>query len=164
MFLSNKQIFQILSPFIVGFLLLFFQDNILGYFYNNAKTKENIMDKKLYKISNIYIKISKDIKPYGKILEENRKIYDQTQWLCENILYKKEAHKTFIKAKNIKIKKPKNIRFDIKAIYPKEQIAIVNSKLVHTGSIVNGVKIIKIYFDKIKIKTEKGIKWVYLYH
>jgi hypothetical protein len=161
LYLNNKQISQLLFPIIVLGILLFFQDEIVSFMHKQLPTyKEKIANGNFNKkeISE-YLNIGRDKQAYDDIFQKKEKRELSFSWITKNLLYNK----------NIQSKKQEKTEgneqvWSLQAVFPKHKMAIINSKFVSEGSMVNNAKIIKIKLDRVLIKTEKGLQWVHLFH
>jgi len=157
MYLNNKQIIQLLTPFLVAFILFYFQDDILTamrkklphHTATDINTNLNIE-------ATQYLQISKDKDIYNSIIQKANKRKQAALWLCKNFIYKKKSLQSNIKEEKI-------YTWKLEAVFPKYNMAIINTQFVHTNSIINKAKVVKITFDGVLLKTTKGLQWVHLF-
>lgn len=160
MFLSNKQIIQLLTPVLLGIILLFFQDEILTLMHSKFPKTQSISNKNFHKNINEYLRIDKDMQTYNNTFKNIKERKNSLKWITGNVLYQKQLTQSENKAN---ISEHKQF-WNLEAVFPKHDMAIINSQFVHKGSIINKAKIIQIKFDSVLLKTNKGLKWVHLFH
>ena len=163
MYLNNKQIIALVFPILFASTLLYFQDEILTFMHSQLPTYKNrTASKDFNKEVNEYLNINKERQLYNNIFEHIEKRKASAPWITKKLLYERQNSKEK-SDKNITIEKNKPT-WNLQAIFPKQNMVIINSKFVSKGSTVNSAKIIKIEIDSVLIKTEKGLKWLHLFH
>ena len=160
MYLNNKQIIQLLAPFLLGIVLLFFQDNIVNFMYSQLPKPKSIKDKNFYNDVNEYLKIQRDMYTYNAVTKKIKEREKSSQWITANVLYQKQL----AQSKNESALKKQKQFWHLEAVFPKHNMAIMNAQFVHKGSFIDNAKIIQIKFDSVLLKTKKGLKWVHLFH
>ncbi|ADN08069.1 hypothetical protein [Sulfurimonas autotrophica] len=160
MYLSNKQIIQLLTPFLLGIILLFFQDEILTFMHSKFPTFKSISNKDFHKNVDEYLRIDQEMHTYNDVVKNVKERKNSLKWITSNVLYQKQLTQSEKKAN---ISEHKQL-WNLEAVFPKYDMAIINSQFVHKGSIINKAKIIQIKFDSVLLKTNKGLKWVHLFH
>ncbi len=163
MYLNNKQIIALVFPILFASTLLYFQDEILTFMHSQLPTYKNrTTSKDFNKEVNEYLNINKERQLYNDIFEhiEKRKA-TSASWITEKLLYERQNSKKRDKKVTTENNKP---TWNLQAIFPKQNMVIINSKFVSKGSTVNSAKIIEIEIDSVLIKTEKGLKWLHLFH
>jgi len=160
MYLSNKQIMQLLTPFLLGVILLFFQDEILTFMHSKFPTFKSVSNKDFHKNVNEYLRINQEMHRYNDVVKNIKEREKSLEWITSNALYQKQLMQSEKKA-NISERKQ---LWNLEAVFPKHNMAIINSQFVHKGSIINKAKVIQIKFDSVLFKTEKGLKWVHIFH
>ena len=158
MYLSNKQMIQLAVPALLAVALLYFQDEILTLMHEELP--QHKVGKILSEEVNIYLRINRDINLYNTIEKKVKKRELSSAWLSKNFLYKKKSFKSEMKTQ----KKVKKYTWRLDAVFPKHDMAIMNAQFVHSNSIINNAKVIKIKFDSVLLKTSKGLRWVHLFH
>jgi len=160
LYLSKKQLLLLFIPVLIVGALLYFEDDILRYMHSVLPQHTMKKSEILTEEANKYLQINRDRKKYDEI---SRKIIlrkEFVQWMQNHSLYKKMSLKSIKNGEKKLIKHS----WKLEAVFPKYDKAIINDKFVHIGSIVNNAKVIEIEFDKVLLKTEKGLKWVHLFH
>ena len=160
MYLNNKQIIQLLTPFLLGIVLLFFQDEIVTFMHAKLPMVKSIRNTDFHKNVNEYLRIDQDIHTYNDVVNKVKERKKSFQWITGNVLYQKQLTQSEKKTDIREHKQPWNLE----AVFPKHDMAIINSQFVHKGSVINKAKIMQIKFDSVLLKTKKGLKWVYLFH
>lgn len=167
MHLNSKQIFLLLSPFLVSFIIYFFDTDITNnakyLFPKYAEYGNKVLDKK----ATIYLKISKKDKDYQTIIQRLQDRSTHAKWIANNIFYKYIAIKAPVirqKSRNLPHIYNKSTNFVLQAIFNRKKVAIINGKILKTSSYIDGAKILKIEKNKVLLKQNKGTKWVYLFH
>jgi len=165
MFLSNKQIFKLLSPFVFIAFVFYFQDTItsmmFGYLPAYKERVHNILENQMQK----YLRIERDIKPYILIMKKVNSRENFIKWAVDKVLYAKIAKvqsSTLFEKKIMSEKKSEKL-WVLQAVFPNQKIAILNSKIVHLGSKIEGAVVKKIENDKVLLKTLEGLKWIKLF-
>ena len=116
--------------------------------------KNRTASKDFNKEVNEYLNINKERQLYNNIFEHIEKRKASAPWITEKLLYERQNSKEK-SDKNMIIEKNKPT-WNLQAIFPKQNMVIINSKFVSKGSTVNSAKIIKIEIDSVLIKTEKS--------
>jgi len=160
MYLNNKQIIQLLTPFLLGIVLLFFQDEIVTFMHAKLPTVKSIRNNDFHKNVNEYLRIDRDIQTYNDVVKNVKERKNSLKWITSNVLYQKQPTQS---EKKPSIRAHKQL-WNLEAVFPKHDMAIINSQFVHKNSIVNKAKIMQIKFDSVLLKTDKGLKWVHLFH
>jgi len=161
MYLSSKQILQLAMPVLLAVGLLYFQDEILTFMHE--KLPQHTMNKNhsINKEADMYLRLNKDMNLYNDIEKSVKKRKDSVLWISKNFIYNKK--KSLQSGTKIH-KSAKKYIWKLQAVFPKHDMAIMNAQFVHTNSIINNAKVIKIRFDSVLLKTSKGLQWVYLFH
>jgi len=160
LYLSNKQLLLLFIPVIIVGALLYFEDDILRYMHSVLPQHTMKKSEILTEEANKYLQINRDRKKYDGITKKIISRKEFIRWMQNHSLYKKSSL-TGVKREQKSV--PKN-QWRLEAVFPKYDKAIINDKFVHVGSVVNNAKVIKIGFDKVLLKTVKGLKWVHLFH
>ncbi len=160
LYLSNKQLLFLFMPVIVAGAILYFEDDILSYMHSVLPQHTMKKSEILTKEANKYLEINRNRKKYDAISEKMILRREFIQWMQSHSLYKKI---TFTDVKREQKSARKN-QWRLQAVFPKYDKAIINNKFIHVGSVVDNAKVIKIEFDKVLLKTGKGLKWVHLFH
>ena len=160
LYLSNKQLLLLFTPVIVVGTILYFEDDILSYMHSVLPQHTMKKSEILTEEANKYLKINRDRKKYDEITKKIILRKEFIRWMQNHSLYKKSSL-TAVKREEKSV--PKN-QWKLEAVFPKYDKAIINDKFVHVGSVIDNAKVIKIGFDKVLLKTAKGLKWVHLFH
>ena len=155
-YLSNKQLALLFLPIATAGVLLFFEDVIINYMHIILPQHTISKTTMLTKEATQYLRISRNMETYDETIHKIDSRNHFINWMQNHKLYKK----SYVKSQNIAPK----YTWRLQAVFPKYDKAIINNKFVHIGSVVNRVKVVKIKFDKILLKTSKGFKWVHLFH
>jgi len=166
MHLTNKQITTLLSPFLVAGVLFYFKDDIIQNIQSFFPKYEEYSNKALDKKASIYLQIESKDKLYQEIQNAVTARKENALWIADNILYTTELEKEKIVKRTQKpvviTTKPKPLK--LQAVFPEDNVAIINGHFVKKGSHYNGVEILNITQEGIQIKSKKGKKWIYLFH
>lgn len=167
MHLNSKQIFLLLSPFLVSFIIYYFDTDITSnvkYLFPNYEEYSNkVLDKK----ADIYLKISAKDKHYQTILQRLKERNSSAEWIANDILYKHIVVQAPIikqKMQNFSHKHKQSTNFELQAIFNNKKVAIINGKMVRASSFIDGAQILKIEKNRVLLQYNKGTKWVYLFH
>jgi len=158
MYLNNKQIIQLLTPFLLGIVLLFFQDEIVTFMHAKLPTVKRISNNDFHNNVIEYLQIDQDMHIYNDVINKVKERKKSFQWITGNVLYQKQLAQS--ENKSVTEKQ----LWHLEAVFPKHNMAIMNSQFVHKGSVINKAKIMQIKFDSVLLKTKKGLKWVHLFH
>ncbi len=155
--LNNKQIFFLLIPLVITFIVYNFDMEIVKnvkYFFPKYQEYNNpVLDKK----ADIYLKIDKNKLSYKNIEEKLKTRPKYTKWISDNILYNSLSVKTTKKSYK------KNTKLHLQAVFYDRQIAIINDKPYKINSKVYNGKLIKIEKTKVLIKYKRETKWLKLF-
>ena len=159
MYLSHKQILQLIIPLFLGALLLFFQEDIITIMHKQFPKIKTIKKSKIYYNVNQYLKINEEMQTYDMVSQKMSKRKDTIRWVVTTVLSQK---KSIQNRKKTDVKKQQDI-WNLQIVFPKHNMAIINSQFVYKGSIVNGAKVMQIELDSVLLKTNKGLRWVHLF-
>jgi len=163
--LSIKQISMLSMPFFFSILIYMFDVDIVKNIQYLFPNYEEYSNKTLDKKADIYLKILSKDKIYQEIKEKatNRKEY--ASWIADNILYKNFTQKhTAKQERKIMQKVQRTYSWKLQAVFNKKKIAIINSKIVKLGSIIDGGRLVEIQENRVLIKYAKGLKkWIHLF-
>jgi len=167
MYLSNRQVLQLITPLFVTLLLLFFQEDIITAMHAGFPKIETIKESEIYQNVDEYLKISEEMQTYDTILQKISKRKNAIDRTTSMMFGKKQPiqrrkKEPIVRKKRADIKSKKH-SWDLKIVFPKDNLAIIDSQFVHKGSIVNGAEVVQIEFDSVLLKTNKGFQWVYLF-
>ena len=160
MYLSNKQMLQLAIPILLAVVLLYFQDEILTFMHE--KLPQHTMNKNhsINEEADTYLRLSRDMNLYNDIENNVKERKIASVWISKNFIYEKKELQSDTKIqKNIK-----KYIWKLEAVFPKHDMAIINAQFVHTNSVINQATVIKIKFDSVLLKTNKGLQWVHLFH
>ncbi len=160
MYLSNKQMLQLAMPILLAVVLLYFQDEILTFMHEKLPQHTMNKDHRINEKANIYLRLNRDMNIYNDIEKNVKERKISSVWISKNFIYKKKKLQSDTKIQ----KKTKKYIWKLEAVFPKHDMAIINTQFVHTNSVINKAKVIKIKFDSVLLKTSKGLQWVYLFH
>jgi hypothetical protein len=107
-----------------------------------------------------YLQINRDMKIYNEIIKEMDAKQNAINWISKDVLYKKYFAQNNRKSHSATVKP----LWRLEAVFPKHNMAIINSQFIHKGSTLNEAKIMQIKFDSVLLKTNKGLKWLHLFH
>ena len=164
MHLSNIQISQILSPFLLATIVYVYSGDIIQNADKIFPTIQQYKNTQLDKKAAIYLKIQRDQKIYYSIINKNHLRHIKNKWIVDNLLYLAQKRKKHtITHTHLHKKQGKQKIWQLAVLYPKKKIAIINSKIVHEGSIVDGARVLKVKSEKVLLKTKGGLQWIYLF-
>ena len=167
--LSSTQILNLIIPIVVAVVVYLFNDSIV----QNAKylfpTYQEYTNKMLDKKADIYLKIESKDKIYQEIRENRTLRKENAKWMAQNVLYKKQKKEytpvSFTNKEEQAQKETKKIyKWELQAIFPKKKIAIINNNIVKVGSKIDNAVVKDIKNDKVLIKYDEGLKWLYMFH
>lgn len=154
-------------PFILASILYVYSDDIMQDADSVFPTIQQYSNKELDEKAKVYLKIQRDRDVYATIVSQMQKREKNRNWIVENLLYEKKSEKSIpiVKKEVVRKKKiAKEQHWKLQILYPNKKVAIINSKIVHEGFMVDGAKVIKIMQNKVLLKTKKGKKWLSLFH
>jgi len=163
MLLSNKQVFKLLSPLLLVVAVLYFQEEIMGIVYRYMPLKKEKIHTIFRNQMQSYLFIERDIRPYNDVIKRNLIRKESIKWIIDKVVYNK-LEKKGEEIIQKKVAKQPLKSWSVKAIFPDNNVAIINSKIAHIGSKIDGAIIEKIEEDRVLIKTAEGLKWIKLFH
>lgn len=162
MHLNNIQLLKLAIPFILIGILYIFSDGLVSNVGNHVVTMQEYENKELETKAKVYLKIQKYKKIYVAILNRIELREKSRKWIVNHLLYNQ---KVFIKDTPSYISKKitkKNI-WSLQILYANKKTAIINSQIVHEGSMINGAKVLDILQNKVLLETKQGKKWLFLF-
>ena len=166
MYLNNIQLLKLIVPFILVSILSVYSDDLVSDADAVFTTIKQYQNKELDAKANVYLKIQRNKKIYVSILNKIEQRDKNRQWITDHLLYNR---KKFVKniTKNVSTHISKKVvrkhSWTLQILYPNKKVAIINSKIVHEGSIIDGAKVLDISQDKVLLKTKQGQKWLSLF-
>ncbi|MEK6659559.1 MAG: hypothetical protein AABY36_07775 [Campylobacterota bacterium] len=167
LYLSNKQLAMMVSPFIVASGIYFFNDEIVGnatYLFSGYGEYSNI---ELSQKVDMYLKIEEKYVLYKEIQERVKKREENSEWIAEEFFYPQEKivnATTDTKAEqSIEKVIEKEYSYKLEALYPNDKVAIINGIIVREGGTVEDAKVVEIKDNSVLLKNKKGLKWLHLF-
>lgn len=160
MYLNKKQASLLVAPFAVAILFFYFENEILSWMRTTFPSYKNSANSAFNEEVNEYLRVGSDMKDFEDVETKIQKRKEASQWIAKKLFYKKE----YKKVTNTQKKSVQKPTWSIEAIFPKYNMVIINSQFAHKGSIINNAKIMQIKFDRVLLKTNKGLQWVHLFH
>ncbi len=166
MYLNNIQFLKLIIPFILVSLLYVYSDDLVESADTIFPTIQQYKNRELDAKANVYLKIQRNKKIYVSILNQIEKRENNRRWITEHLLYDpnkpmKKITKSVTKSTAKKVTH-KSV-WILQILYPNKKVAIINSEIVHEGSMINGAEVLDIMQDKVLIKTKQGKKWLFLF-
>lgn len=169
MYLNNIQLLKLIVPFVLVGVLYLYSDDLMMDADAVFPTIQEYTNKELDEKANIYLNIQRNKQVYVSILTQMEKRDKEREWISKYLLYLPKKHllertkrvQTSVTQRKIIRKKGK---WRLQILYPNKKVAIINSRIVHEGSLVDGAEVVEIAQDKVFIKTEQGTKWLSLFH
>ena len=166
MHLTSKQITTLLIPFLLSFIIYFFDMDIVKNVQYLFPNYEEYTNKTLDKKAVTYLKIEAKGKLYQEIQDSIIARNTNAKWISERVLYKKMN-----KSKKIKrtfthkvVKRRMNVKnLHLQAVFSKDKVAIINGHFVKESASIGGIKILKIEQERVLLNSKKGKKWIYLF-
>ncbi len=146
MYLNNRQILSLLSPFLIAGVIYYFSDDIVKNLRYLFPQYESYKDTNLNAKAETYLKIEAKDKIYQKIQNDIKNRHLNTNYVAEKILYSKKTTWT------------------LQMTYPKKNIAIINNKISKVNDIVDNAKIISIENSRVLIRHDERLQWLYLFN
>ncbi|MDD5373552.1 MAG: hypothetical protein PHO62_09030 [Sulfurimonas sp.] len=167
LYLSNKQLAMMISPFVVASGIYFFNEDIVSnasYLFAGYNEYSN---KELSQKVDMYLKIEEKYILYKDIKERVQQREKNSEWIAEKLFYPQEKIvnvTTDTKAEQI-IEKviEKEYSYKLEALYPNDKVAIINGIIVREGSTVEDAKVVEIKDNSVLLKNKKGLKWLHLF-
>jgi len=171
MHLTNKQLFTLIFPFLIGMIFYLFDMDIVKNVKYLFPNYEEYTNKTLDKKAVTYLKIEAKGKLYQEIQDAMIARNKNARWISEHVLYKKMnlKIKSNIKRTNSTLsrkitKKRLNAKnLQLQAVFSKDKVAIINGHFVKESASIGGVKILKIEQERVLLDFKKGKKWIYLF-
>ena len=160
LYLSNKQIVLLAIPVIIAGGLYYFEDDILKYMHTVLPKHNMKKSELLTQEANKYLRIKRNKNKYDEISEKIILRKKFIEWMQNHLIYKKID----VIDRKSRQKSLLQDKWRLEAVFPKYDKAIINNKFVHIGSNIDRATVIEIDFDKVLLKTAKGLKWIHLFH
>lgn len=172
MYLNNSQLLKLIFPFVLVAILYIYSDDVMQDADAVFPTIKEYKNKELDAKARVYLQIQRNKKIYVSILEQMHQRKINRRWITEHLLYKPKKN-TLTRTSTVeKLKKStrrgkkvtKKQTWILQILYPNRKVAIINSKIVHEGSMINGARVVQISDNKVLLKTRQGKKWLSLFH
>lgn len=164
LYLSNKQLAILVSPFIVASGIYFFNDEIVGnatYLFSGYGEYSNI---ELSQKVDMYIKIEEKYMFYKEIQERVKKREENNEWIAEEFFSPEEKVVNATKSEQgVENVIEKERYYKLEALYPNDKVAIINGTIVREGSNIEDAKVVEIKDNSVLLKNKKGLKWLHLF-
>ena len=172
MYLNNIQLLKLIFPFVLVAILYIYSDDLMQDADTVFPTIKEYTNKELDAKAKVYLQIQRNKKVYVSILAQINQRKTNRTWITEHLLY--EPKKNTLKPTPT-LKKPikrttqgkkvtKKQTWILQILYPNRKVAIINSKIVHEGAMIDGAKVVQISHNKVLLKTRQGKKWLSLFH
>jgi len=160
MHLSNREFFQLLLPFLLALGIYIFRAEIIQQtellFPKIQKNTKETLDSRVA----LYLQIKNYQNYYESIEKKVQKRQENIPWISREFFYLPAKITQNIPQASVK----KSKEWRLEALFPQQNVAIINAKIVHVNSTIDSAKVIKITNDKVLLKTNKGLKWLSLFH
>jgi len=138
----------------------------MHYLYPNY---QELQAKNLNSKTQIYLNLATKKTLFSVMKENIHTRRSATSWVSDAVLYQKQEQiheitslkKDIISETKTEIK-PLHI-WKVEAIFPKQNMAIIDGKILKLGAFINDAKIVQIKNDSVLLKHKKGLKWVYIF-
>ncbi|MFA6191445.1 MAG: hypothetical protein WC665_03745 [Sulfurimonas sp.] len=166
MYLSSRHFMVLLLPFVVSAIIYIFSSEVVQNISYLFSPYEDYSNRTLNSKADIYLKIEEKSKKYQEIQNKLELRKSNVEWIAKNMLYNKENTTQLSSPKEI-VQEDEVVKesfvHKLEIVYPKAKIALINGKIVHEGTIIDGAKVIKINNDGVLIEYQKGLKWLTLF-
>jgi len=169
MHLSKHQLFLISVPLLLGGVFYFISYMMLipnmHYLYPNY---QEFQAKSLNNKAQIYLTLATKKTLFYTMKENLATRQAATTWMS-NALYEKPVQEQEFQSQhsNLTSKTESQVKaspiFKVEAIFPKNNMVIINGKILHLGASINDAQIIQIKNDSVLLQQKKGLKWLYIF-
>ncbi|MDD5401220.1 MAG: hypothetical protein PHQ93_08555 [Sulfurimonas sp.] len=162
LYLSNKQLAILVSPFIVASGIYFFNEDIVPNASYLFASYEEYSNKELSQKVDMYLKIEEKYMLYKEIQERVKKREENSGWIADEFFYPEEKVVNAASQQGEKIVE-KEYHYKLEALYPNDKVAIINGVIVREGSSIEDAKVVEIKDNSVLLKNKKGLKWLHLF-
>ena len=161
MYLSRKQFFLLILPFMISLLVYYFNKELVDNAHYLFPTYKKYLNKDLDVKTNAYFQIESKYKSLQKIKNKSLLRKKNAKWATDNLFYKKQEG---ARVASVKSASEKTYTYKLQALFPDDKTAIINNLIVKVGSKVDNTTVVtKITNYSVQIKTNKGLKWLSLF-
>lgn len=168
MYLSAKELLLLISPFIISFFLYFFGQEIIGGLHSMFPSYERYANSQINAKMEKYLAIEAKHDVFVEIENNTVVRKNESQWVAEHVFYRDapiafsvvEELQPEIKAVEVV---EKEYSYTLQALFPDDKTVIINDLILKEGDTIDGAKVVEISGDGVHIKTNKGLKWLYLF-
>lgn len=169
MYLSTKELFLLLSPFVVSFFIYFFGQEIIGTLHSVFPSYERYANSQIDAKMEKYLAIEGKHDIYAEIEDKTVVRKNESQWMAEHIFYRDapiasalEVEELQPEIKTVEVVE-KEYSYTLQALFPSDKTVIINDLILKEGDTLEGAKVMEIGSEKVLLKTNKGLKWLYLF-
>ncbi|MDK9694315.1 MAG: hypothetical protein OEL19_08750 [Sulfurimonas sp.] len=170
MYLSTKELFLFVSPFIVSFFIYFFGQEIIGTLHSMFPSYERYANSQIDAKMEKYLAIDGKHDIYTEIEDKTVVRKNESRWVAEHFFYRDApiAFATSVveelrpEIKTVEVVE-KEYSYTLQALFPDDKTVIINDLILKEGDVVDGAKVMEISGEKVLLKTNKGLKWLYLF-
>lgn len=167
MHLSSKEFFLLLSPLIASFFLYFFGQEIVGTFHDVFPSYERYANSQVDAKMEKYLEIDAKHDVYAEIENKILTRKQESQWVAEHVFYRDAPIEVVAEELQPEVKAvevvEKEYNYTLQALFPDDKTVIINHLILKEGDEIDGAKVMEIDDEKVLIKTNKGLKWLYLF-
>lgn len=168
MHLSKHQLLLISAPLLLTGVFYFISDMLVQNMHYLYPNYQEFQAKSLNNKTQIYLNLAAKKTLFYTMKENIKTRQAATTWISD-ALYEKPEHKKELQSQknNITSKTESQVKalpiFRVEAIFPKNNMVIINGKILHLGAYINDAKIIQIKNDSVLLQQKKGLKWLYIF-
>lgn len=164
LYLSNKQLAILISPFIVASGIYFFNEDIVPNASYLFASYEEYSNKELSQKVDMYLKIEEKYILYKEIQERAKQREENSGWIAEEFFSPEEKVVNATKSEQgVENVIEKERYYKLEALYPNDKVAIINGVIVREGSSIEDAKVVEIKDNSVLLKNKKGLKWLHLF-
>ena len=160
-YLSSKQMVALALPFVISGVVYSYSAEIVDYANSLFPPKEKYSSMDIDAKIDIYLQIQKEIKPYEDVQQKVDARKRDAKWVTDTLLYKKQLSLDAISNRQ---SEAKELLYKLQAVFFDSKTAIINNIIVKEGSLIGGSVVTRIEKNRVQIKTEKGLKWLTIFH
>jgi len=157
MYLSSKQLAFLIVPFAISFAIYIYSSEIASYISNFFPVQKKYLNMDIDAKIDTYLQIEREKKTYEDILQKVGAREESTKWIVDNLFFEKQQSQDIKEGKIVEAYKLQALFYDTKT-------AIINNIIVKEGSVIGESVVTKIEKNRVQIKTQKGLKWLTIFH
>lgn len=167
MYLSAKEIFLLIFPFVASFFLYFFGQEIMSTVHSIFPSYERYANSQIDAKMEKYLAIEAKHNIFTEIENKIVARKQESAWVAEHVFYRDAPLEVVVEELKPQVKAveivEKEHHYALQALFPDDKTVIINDVILKEGDEIDSAKVMEINDEKVLIKTNKGLKWLYLF-